>query len=75
MKMRHADFEALSASLATLADAHRDALLAHRAKVSEQRFLWDVLRASRFDTRALYSYLNDSHIETAMRAALRKVLP
>ena len=45
------------------------------AGLSEKRLAWDVLRASIGDKGicALYSYLNDSHIETAALKAIREV--
>jgi hypothetical protein len=33
---------------------------------SRQRYAWDMLWASGYDTSVLYEYLNDSHIETAL---------
>jgi len=32
-----------------------------------KRFRWDLLHASQFDVCSLYHYLNDTHIDTAMR--------
>lgn len=38
---------------------------------SDERFRWDVLHVSEFDATPLYSYLNDNHINTALRAITR----
>jgi hypothetical protein len=35
--------------------------------LSEERFRWDCLHASGYNTRPLYAYLHDSHIDTALR--------
>lgn len=40
------------------------------AGLTLNRYRWDALHASGFDTRPLYEYLNDSHIETALRNVL-----
>jgi hypothetical protein len=39
----------------------------HAAGLTDERFRWDCLWSSGFDTRSLSSYLNDSHIDTALR--------
>ena len=33
---------------------------------SKERFAWDMLHTSLYDTRILYKYLDDSHIQTAL---------
>ena len=40
---------------------------------SDERIRWDCLWNSGFDITPLYSYLNDSHIDTALRAIMRDV--
>ena len=35
--------------------------------MTTERFRWDVLHASGFNTRALYDYLDDAHIDAALR--------
>ena len=37
------------------------------AGLSDERWRWDLLWSSGFDTRKFYSYLKDSHIDTALR--------
>lgn len=36
-------------------------------QLSSERLRWDLLHFSRFDTNILYEYLNDNHIDTALR--------
>ncbi|MCK5608937.1 hypothetical protein KAR91_44095 [Candidatus Pacearchaeota archaeon] len=36
-------------------------------QLSDERLRWDLLHLSRFNTNALYEYLNDDHIDTALR--------
>ena len=39
----------------------------HAAGFSDERFRWDCLWSSGFDTSPRFSYLDDSHIDTALR--------
>jgi hypothetical protein len=41
-------------------------------KFSMTRFVWDCLWVSGYDTTKLYKYLNDAHIETALKKILLK---
>ena len=55
---------------------HIDPLTATRdeysaAGLSEVRFVWDLFHASKYPSRDLYRYLNDSHIETALLRIVR----
>lgn len=85
MKITSADFEALRAAVAPLDTqatreryARRDFPRADAVKNLELRYRWDLLHASRFDTCNLYRYLDDSHIDTALRAIvepLQQVAP
>ena len=42
---------------------------------SPERQRWDALHASAFDTRTLYRYMHDDHIDTALRKIQREVTP
>lgn len=72
MKMRPADFDALhdairdsfSTDVKPFADYREGYRAAGR---SDKHFRWDCLHFSGFNVRPLYSYLNDSHIDTALR--------
>jgi len=79
MKMTPADFERLSAALALVWTPEREA--AHRAAVSgacrdiEKRLRWDFFWAIPRETRQammdnFYTYLDDTHIDTALRRAM-----
>lgn len=41
------------------------------AGMSDTRFAWDLLHASKYPTGELYRYLNDSHITTALLHILK----
>jgi len=55
MKMTEEDFQALSTAVAP------------HITGKNERARWDALWASCFPTKKLYCYLNDSHIDTALR--------
>ena len=51
-----------------------NALDAYRsAGLTDKRYLWDALRVSGYDVCGLYTYLNDTHIDTALRSILREL--
>ena len=81
MKIKPEHFAMLSSAIDAQADRFKGAALAYlSAGMSEQRFIWDVLRATGLrpgnahngDAWSVYDYMNDSHIETALKAALKK---
>ena len=71
MKMSPQDFNALHAAIAarfTLTDYVAIHERYRERQLSDQRFRWDMLHASEFDTAKLYaSGLSDAHIDTALR--------
>ena len=71
MKMTPGDFLALEASVRAVLVARPNARADYRAYgLSDERFRWDVLRASKHPTAPLYKYLSDAHIDTALRAII-----
>ena len=72
MKMKPADFDALRDAIED-AFPHGGRDYAHWRWCyrvvghSDERFRWDCLHLSDFNTRPLYLYLTDSHIDTALR--------
>lgn len=71
MKIKPEDYEHLKSAIALIP---RDKALAHKALTlgsdKERRFRWDLLykaRLSPWICDNLYSYLNDSHIDTALK--------
>ena len=67
MKMKSEDYATLKAAMVPFMAVHpckREEY--HKAGMSDARFAWDVLYASRYDVRELYRYLNASHIQTAL---------
>jgi hypothetical protein len=76
MKMKDADYSALKQAILTALPAQK--FIEQRAEYaqaghSSTRFLWDALHFSKINTRELYRYLNDSHIETALRRIASEV--
>ena len=74
MKMHRQDYLALDAAIKRRCSAaDRVAIWSHYVALdlSADRFRWDMLHASGFDTAALYrAGLNDNHISTALRNIL-----
>jgi hypothetical protein len=44
-----------------------------RVKDINVRFRWDILHASRFNICSLYLYMNDTHIDTALKAIMKEI--
>lgn len=73
MKILESDLSALREAIAPIIVAHPEARAQYReAGLSEERYRWDILHASRFNTATLYAYLDDSNIDSALRAILGK---
>jgi hypothetical protein len=75
MKMRPVDYAAMRDAIEY---RFRGEFMAwkNRYKVdglSDMRFRWDCLHISRFDVSRLYAYLNDSHIDTALRHVVNEL--
>jgi len=74
MKMTKEDYEKLKSSInslfsiTSLEDSKRLYII---KGYSMERFRWDCLHHSDFDTNRLYNYLNDKHIDTALRRITR----
>jgi hypothetical protein len=80
LKIRPSDLEVLRAACKLVTDLHpRAASQYQSAGHSHKRFRWDVLRATRLRIGDgagapgdidLYAYLDDTHIDSALRAIL-----
>lgn len=75
MKIHADDLAAMRAAVAPLdtptiraAYASGDFPRASLCRDRDKRFRWDLLAASRFPVCDLYAYLNDVHIDTALRS-------
>ena len=72
MKQEHYDF--LDKKVKEVLAARPEAAADYKeAKLSHMRFRWDVLRATgmmKFVCEELYKYLNDDHIDSALRKML-----
>ena len=79
MKMTEADYQFMLAKiestvkqwpmrLQVYADRYRE------AGKSEERFRWDVLYAAKVDVCPMYSYLSDTHIDTALKKIIAALL-
>jgi hypothetical protein len=85
MKMKAEHFEALRAAIAPLdTPARREAYLSGRfpraelVKDLDKRYRWDLLWGTTGSERVgfwsdLYAYLNDDHIDTALRSIVPKL--
>ena len=70
MKMTKQDYQALRAACATIR-VQQPNITPASYRVgggSAQRFRWDLMYASGFNIRPLYKYLNDQHIDMALRS-------
>lgn len=75
MKMRPADYAALRDAIEYRFRGEFTAWK-DRYKVdglSDMRFRWDCLHISRFDVCSFYAYLNDSHIDTALKRIVKEL--
>lgn len=67
MKMKQEHFTALQSALEKVLKIFPDIQRTYKRQgFSKERFAWDLLWDSKFDTSELYTYLNDSHIQTAL---------
>ena len=78
MKISDDDFSALKSTVSPLdtsearsAYQRRDFPRAELCRDVDKRYRWDLLHASRFPVTSLYSYLDDTHIDTALRNIVR----
>jgi hypothetical protein len=73
MKIAPQDLQALREAVVPLDTAYRrDWYWLNRAQLSrksiDMRYRWDLLHLSKHSIIPLYSYLDDTHIDTALRA-------
>lgn len=73
MKMTPEDAAALKTFI-TPYDTENNRVLYRTARLSDKRYQWDLVRHSGalpFVCDTLYKYLNDSHIDTALRGIVK----
>lgn len=72
VKIKPTDLSDLRVKIEELLVANPEARKAHRdAGLSHERFRWNVLHASKANADGhLYTYLNDSHIDSALKSLL-----
>lgn len=71
MKIKTEDFAVLESKIKDLLSKHPEAAKQYKDKeLSHKRFRWDVFHA--IGGNNLYAYMNDEHIDTALRAILGK---
>ena len=71
LKIKKADYLELAKAISKVLESEPDIRQKYKNEgLSDERFRWDMLWESCFDTNLLYSYLNDSHIDTALRHIL-----
>lgn len=82
MKMRPDHYEYILIKFRGFVSRNPNAIAEHRANLSpyngdlEMRIRWDMLRAAvgfEWVSDNLYSYLNDTHIDTALRAIMKEL--
>lgn len=70
MKVNKHDYDALR--VAVLSKHSKDIQHNYREQgLSDKRYRWDLLWASKFNFGAMYDYCNDTHIDTALRKIIR----
>ena len=69
MRMKPVDYARLEKAIRTVLLSNPSTTLQTYldAGLTHMRFRWDMSGASGFDVCALYAYLDDSHIDTALR--------
>jgi len=68
MKMRPNHYDALKKTIERIVDKYPEIYGYYKDNnLSEERYGWDLLHLSKFDTGVLYEYLSDCHIDTALR--------
>lgn len=80
MKITQEHYEAMREAMRPLGMVipdHRQWLYGQpKVKDVEKRLRWDLLYASRYDgVKDLYTYLNDDHIDTALRKIVAEITP
>lgn len=79
MKITPAHYSAIRSAILPLADRfrdHREFLKSEgKSKDIEKRLRWDAFHASKHAgiLSDLYAYLNDDHIDTALRSIMREI--
>ena len=81
MKMQPAHYAHILNAIAAIprdkAAAHKEALKSEpRVKDQAKRFRWDLFWATRQESKIiqdLYQYLNDTHIDTALKSIVREL--
>lgn len=71
MKMLNTDFQGLSNSINAVVTEFPDVSGVYKRNgLSHERYRWDVFHVSKIYKKPLYEYLDDSHIDTALRKIL-----
>lgn len=71
LKINQADYDRLKAAIDKVTAARPGMYNLYKQQgLSDMRYNWDVLRLSGFDVCSLYHYLNDDHINSALKTIL-----
>ena len=71
MKMTSSDFAELKRVILETVDEHPGMKAEYTKKgLSPMRYRWDIMYLSKVDIPKYYHYLNDDHIDTALRKIL-----
>ncbi len=78
MKIRPEHYSKMKSDImAVLSTIEQQRIAECRAALSEKRFRWDLMYAAKltpFICSELYSYMNDEHIDTALRSIVKELL-
>lgn len=74
IKMKKSDYFKLSIAVCEVLNSHKNIVKTYKDNnLTPMRFRWDLLHMSNFRTNDLYSYLNDNHIDTALRHIIKHI--
>ena len=72
MKITQADYNELKGKIITVFNKDTQAEY-KKAGLSDMRFRWDCFHAANCYKKELYEYLNDTHIDTALKSIIAEL--
>ena len=73
MKIKKEDFEKVKKEIKVFVDKNRKVIESYRKQVSPERFRWDVFLAANVYNKVTLRYLQDSHIDTALKRIIENI--
>lgn len=79
MKIKTEDYNAIKEKIVATVSAWPKPLREYAEEYratgrSDKRFRWDVAHVSKIDICALYHYMNDRHIDTALKRIIQEII-